>query len=264
MPIDTLDHEIIGDDLQAVVITLDPGEGVIAEAGAMMYMQDGIEMATELGTGGAAGGLFGKLVGAGKRMLAGESFFITMFANSAGQRRDVAFAAPTPGHIVPIELGDHGGTVICQKDAFLCAARGVEVSMFFNRRLGVGFFGGEGFILQKLSSPSGRGQVFIQAGGSVIAHQLGPGESLRVDTGCLVGFEPTVNYDIQMVPGIKNKLFGGEGLFYARLSGPGMVWMQTLPFARLANRVILAGAGMGGNRGEGSVLGGVWRMLDGS
>lgn len=265
MAIDTVDHRILGEDLQALVITLDPGEAVVAEAGAMMYMNDGIEMATQLSMTGQNKGLFGKLFEAGKRALTGDSFFITMFANNASQRRDVAFAAPYPGHIVPIELGEHGGTVLCQKDSFLCCARGVEVGIAFTRKIGAGLFGGEGFILQKLSSPSGRGQVFMHAGGTVVPMELGPGETLRVDTGCLVGFEATVEYDIQMVPGVKNKIFGGEGLFYVLLRGPGRVWLQTLPFSRLADRIIAASPRAGGSgREEGSVLGGLGRMLDGN
>lgn len=265
MPADVLDHTIIGDDLQAVVITLDPGEAAVADAGAMMYMEDGIEMGTSLSMKQGGAGVFGRLFEAGKRVIAGESFFITLFANNAAQRRDVAFAAPYPGHVVPVELFEHGGAIICQKDAFLCGARGIEVDMFFNKRLGAGLFGGEGFILQKIHSPSGHGQVYLHAGGSVIRRQLKPHEVLRVDTGCLVGFEPTVDYNIQMVPGIKNKLFGGEGLFYIALTGPGTVWLQTLPFSRLADRIIASAPSHGGkDRGEGSVLGGIGRMLDGN
>lgn len=264
MRADEIDYRIIGDDLQAVVVTLDPGEGVVAEAGAMMYMQDGVEMGTQLSMGQGGGGLFGKLFEAGKRVLVGESFFITVFANSTGHRRDVAFAAPTPGHVVPIDLADYGGEVLCQKDSFLCAARGVEVDIAFTKRFGAGLFGGEGFILQRLRAPGGRGLALCRAGGTVVMQTLEPGEVLRVDTGCLVGFEPTVDYDIQMVPGITNKFFGGEGLFYVKLTGPGTVWLQTLPFSRLAGRVIAAAGGMGGNRDEGSVLGKAWRMMDGS
>lgn len=263
MSVDQIDYEIIGEDLQAVVVTLDPGEAVVAEAGAFMYMQDGIEMATQLSMKQDAGGLLGKLFEAGKRVLTGDSFFITFFTNNAPKRRDVGFAAPYPGRVVPIELGDHGGTVICQKDCFLCGARGVLVDIAFTKRLGTGLFGGEGFILQKLSSPSGRGQAFVHAGGTVIQHQLAAGERLRVDTGCLVAFEPRVDYDIQMVPGIKNKLFGGEGLFYVTLTGPGNVWLQTLPFSRLADRIFAAAPQRGGSSEEGSILGGFGRMLSG-
>jgi uncharacterized protein (TIGR00266 family) len=265
MAIDTVDHTILGEDLQALVITLDPGEAVVAEAGAMMYMQSGIEMGTQLSMNGQNKGLFGKLFEAGKRAVTGESFFITLFANNAAQRRDVAFAAPYPGHIVPLELSEHTGTIFCQKDAFLCCARGVEVNIAFTRKIGAGLFGGEGFILQKLSSPTGRGQAFLHAGGTVVPMRLGVGEQLRVDTGCLVGFESGVDYDIQMVPGIKNKLFGGEGLFYVLLTGPGTVWLQTLPFSRLADRIIASAPSMGGSaKGEGSILGGLGRVLDGN
>lgn len=265
MSTDIIDYRIIGDDLQAVVITLDPQEAVVAEAGAMMFMDDGVEMGTQLTMRKDAGGLFGRLFEAGKRMVTGDSFFITLFANDSVERREVAFAAPYPGHVVPIELANHDGQVICQKDAFLCAAHGVEVDLHFHKRLGAGFFGGEGFILQKLSSPSGQGLAFCHAGGSVLKRTLEPGETLRVDTGCLVAFESTVDYDIQLVPGVKNKLFGGEGLFYVKLSGPGAVWMQTLPFSRLADRIYAAAPQTGGkSRGEGSVLGGAWRMIDGS
>ena len=263
MSADVIDYRIIGEDLQAVVVTLDPGEAVVADAGAMMYMQDGIEMATQLSMSQQNKGMFGKLFEAGKRVMTGESFFITMFGNNARERRDVAFAAPFPGHIVPLELGDHAGELLCQKDSFLCAARGVEVTIAFTKRIGAGFFGGEGFILQRLVAPGGRGQAFCHAGGSVMPHVLRPGEVLRVDTGCLVAFEKTVDYSIEMVPGIKNKIFGGEGLFYVRMTGPGTVWLQTLPFSRLADRIISA-SGSGGRREEGLVLGGIGRLLDGN
>lgn len=262
MSTDVIDYRIIGDDLQAVVITLDPGEAAVADAGAMMYMQDGIEMATQLSMSGQNKGVFGKLFEAGKRVLVGESFFITMFANNARERRDVAFAAPFPGHVIALELGHHAGELICQKDSFLCGARGIEVGIAFTKKIGVGLFGGEGFILQRITSSTGEGQVFCHAGGSVVMQELRHGEVLRVDTGCLVGFEKTVDYSIEMVPGIKNKLFGGEGLFYVRMTGPGRVWLQTLPFSRLADRIISA-TGAGGRKGEGSVLGGLGRMLDG-
>jgi uncharacterized protein (TIGR00266 family) len=265
MSADTIDHRIIGDDLQAVVVTLDPGEAVVGEAGSMMYMEDGIEMATQLSMRQDGAGLFGRLFEAGKRALTGDSFFVTYFGNTGNQRRDVAFAAPYPGHIVPVELGEHGGQVLCQKDAFLCAARGVHVDIAFTRRIGAGLFGGEGFILQRLSAPGGRGQAFLHAGGSTISRVLAPGETLRVDTGCIVAFESTVDYDIQMVPGVRNKLFGGEGLFFARLTGPGTVWLQTLPFSRLADRIIAAAPRHGGSsREEGSILGGLGRALGGN
>jgi uncharacterized protein (TIGR00266 family) len=265
MSVDVIDYEIVGDDLQAVIVTLDPGEAMVAEAGAMMYLEPDIEMGTSLSMKKDAGGVFGKLFEAGKRVVTGESFFITVFANQGTQRRDCAFASPYPGHVMPIELAEHGGKILCQKDAFLCAAQGVQVDIAFTKRFGAGLFGGEGFILQRLSSPSGQGQAFLHAGGTVIRRELAPGETLRVDTGCIVAFDETVDYSIQMVPGIKNKLFGGEGLFYAALRGPGTVWMQTLPFSRLANRIYAAAPQTGGKRtGEGSILGGVFDMIDGS
>ncbi|MEM1184372.1 MAG: TIGR00266 family protein [Planctomycetota bacterium] len=263
MSVDEIDYQLVGDDLQAVIITLDPQEAVVAEAGAMMYLEDGIEMGTSLSMKKNAGGMFGKLFEAGKRVLTGESFFITIFANEGGRRSDVAFAAPYPGKVVPLELGEHGGRILCQKDAFLCAASGIEVDIAFNKKLGAGLFGGEGFILQRLSSPSGQGQAFLHAGGTTVKRQLAPGETLRIDTGCIVGFEESVDYSIQFVKGIKNKIFGGEGLFYAVLTGPGTVWMQTLPFSRLADRIIAAAPSAGGSTGEGSVLGGAFDMLGG-
>lgn len=261
MAADEIDYQIIGDDLQAVIVTLDPGEAVFAEAGAMMFMREGITMATTLDPNARGGGLFDKLVGAGKRVLAGDSFFVTLFGNSGARRADVAFAAPYPGKIVPLNLRDWGGTVMAQKDSFLCAARGIDISVAFTRKIGAGFFGGEGFILQKLS---GDGLAFLHASGTLHAIDLAPGENLRVDTGCLVAFQPTVNYDIQRVPGIKTALFGGEGLFFVQLTGPGRVILQTLPFSRLADRIIAAAPSLGGKRvGEGSVLGGLGGLLDG-
>ena len=261
MTADEIDYEIIGDDLQAVVITLDPGEAVFAEAGAMMFMREGITMATTLDPNSRGGRLFDKLVGAGKRVLAGDSFFVTLFGNEAPERADVAFAAPYPGKIVPLKLADWGGTVLAQKDSFLCAARGVDISVAFNRKFGVGFFGGEGFILQKLT---GDGLAFLHASGTLHAIDLQPGELLRVDTGCLVAFQPSVSYDIQRVPGIKTALFGGEGLFFVALTGPGRVILQTLPFSRLADRIIAASPRAGGKRREeGSVLGALGGLLDG-
>ncbi len=208
MRADEIDYRLIGDDLQGVIVTLDPGEAVVAEAGAMMYMQDGIRMATSLDQTGRGGGLFDKLKSAGKRVLSGDSFFITWFMNESSVRRDVAFAAPYPGKIQAIDLQQWGGTLIAQKDAFLCGARGVDVSIAFTRRIGAGFFGGEGFILQKLL---GEGLVFLHASGTLLELDLAAGERLRVDTGCLVAMHPTVGYDIQMVPGIKTALFGGKG-----------------------------------------------------
>jgi uncharacterized protein (TIGR00266 family) len=262
MRADEIDYKIIGDDLQGVIITLDPGEAVVAEAGAMMYMQQGISMATTLdATGRGGGGVWDKLKGAGKRVLSGDSFFVTFFANEADVRQDVAFASPYPGKIKPIDLKTIGGELICQKDAFLCGARGVEVTLAFSKRIGAGFFGGEGFILQRLL---GDGLVFVHASGTLHEMTLKPGEQLKVDTGCIVAMQPSVDYDIQMVKGIKTALFGGEGLFYAQLTGPGTVILQTLPFSRLADRIIAAAprAG-GGRREEGSVLGVLGGILDG-
>lgn len=261
MPADVIDYRTIGDDMQAVIVTLDPGEAVFAEAGGMMYMEEGISMKTTLDPSGSAGGLMGRLMGAGKRILTGESFFITLFVNEAQRRRDVAFAAPYPGKIKAVDLAEWGGTLIAQKDSFLCAARGVDVSIALNRKIGAGFFGGEGFILQKLS---GDGLAFLHASGTLHEMELAAGETLRVDTGCLVCFQPSVQYDIQMVPGIKTALFGGEGLFFVKMTGPGRVVLQTLPFSRLADRIIAAAPQMGGERkGEGSVLGALGGLLDG-
>lgn len=261
MPADVIDYRTIGDDMQAVIITLDPGEAVFAEAGGMMYMEEGISIKTTLDPSGGGGGLVDRLLGAGKRILSGESFFITLFVNEADRRRDVAFAAPYPGKIQAVELAEWGGTLIAQKDSFLCAARGVDVSVTLNRKIGAGFFGGEGFILQKLS---GEGLAFLHASGTLHEMELAAGETLRVDTGCLVCFEPSVEYDIQRVPGIKTALFGGEGLFFVSLRGPGRIVLQTLPFSRLADRIIAAAPRAGGERkGEGSVLGGLGGLLDG-
>ena len=259
---DEIDYKLIGDDLQGVIITLDPGEAVVAEAGSMMYMQSGIEMATSMDMSGRGGGkFFDKLMSAGKRVLSGDSFFVTWFTNTVNKRQDVAFAAPYPGKIQPIDLREMGGTLIAQKDSFLCGARGVDVTIAFSRRFGAGFFGGEGFILQKLT---GDGLVFLHASGTLHPMDLAPGEVLKVDTGCLVAFQPTVDYDIQTVPGIKNAVFGGEGLFFVKLTGPGRVILQTLPFSRLADRIIAAAPRAGGSRREeGGVLGRLGGMLDG-
>ena len=261
MPADIIDYRLIGDDLQGVVITLDPGEGVIAEAGAMLYMDDGIQMATTLDPNNQGGGLFGKLLGAGKRILTGESFFITMFGNGGARRADVAFAAPVPGKIKALDLREWGGEIIAQKDSFLCAARGISLDIAFTRRIGAGFFGGEGFILQRLN---GDGLAFVHACGALIERELKPGEQLRVDTGCLVAMQSTVDYDIRTVPGIKNALFGGEGIFLVHLTGPGKVILQTLPFARMADKIIAASRmGGGQRRGEGGVLGPLGDILSG-
>ncbi|MFN8572229.1 MAG: TIGR00266 family protein [Gemmatimonadaceae bacterium] len=262
MQADEIDFQIIGDDLQGVIVTLDPGEAVVAEAGAMMFMQEGVRMATTLDQSGRGGGrLVDKLLQAGKRMLSGDSFFVTIFFNESTQRRDVAFASPFPGKIQPIDLKDWRGELIAQKDSFLCGARGVDVTIAFTKRIGAGFFGGEGFILQRLT---GDGVVFLHASGTLYEKTLAPGEILKVDTGCLVAMQSTVTYDIQMVPGIKTALFGGEGLFFAQLTGPGKIILQTLPFSRLADRIIAAAprAG-GGRREEGSVLGALGGLLDG-
>jgi uncharacterized protein (TIGR00266 family) len=250
---DVIDYRIVGDDMQGVIITLDPGEAVFAEAGAMMYMEDGIEMATTLDPNAKGGGLFGKLMGAGKRLLSGESFFITLFGNAAAQRRDVAFAAPTPGRIFVADL-KQWGELIAQKDGFLCAARGTDIDIAFTKRIGAGFFGGEGFILQRLR---GDGLAFLAASGTLIERDLRAGEVLRVDTGCLVAMQASVDYDIEMVKGIKTALFGGEGLFYVKLTGPGRVILQTLPFSRLAERVIAHAPAMQRQGGAAGVLGGI-------
>ena len=256
-----IDYKLIGDDMQAVIVTLDPNETVVAEAGAMMYMQDDIAMNTTLDPSGSGTGIMGRLLKGAKRALAGDSFFITTFTNEGGKRRDVAFAAPFPGKILAVDLRAWGGRLIAQKDSFLCAAFGIEVSIAFNRRIGAGFFGGEGFILQKLT---GDGLAFLHASGTLAEVKLAAGETLRVDTGCLVAMEESVDYDIQMVPGIKTALFGGEGLFFVKLTGPGRVVLQTLPFSRLADRIIAAAPRVGGKRvGEGSLLGGIGGLLDG-
>ena len=250
-----IDYEVFGEDMQFVEITLDPGEACIAEAGSFMYMDPGIEMETIFGDGsGQEGpGLMGKLLSAGKRVITGESLFMTAFGNQGAGRQKVAFAAPYPGTIVPIDLNAHGRQILCQKDAFLCAAKGVSVGIAFQRKIGAGFFGGEGFILQKLE---GDGLSFMHAGGVVVKKTLAAGETMRLDTGCLVAFEQQVNYDIQMVRGVKTALFGGEGLFYAAMTGPGNVWIQSLPFSRMASRVFAAAPQTGGPRkGEGSILG---------
>jgi uncharacterized protein (TIGR00266 family) len=262
MAMDVVDYEIFGDDMQYVEVELDPGEAAVGEAGAMMMMQDGIEMDTVFGDGSAQqSGLMGKLLGAGKRLLTGESLFTTIFHNESNQKRRVAFAAPYPGKIIPVKLTEVGGTLICQKDSFLCAARGVSLGIAFQRRLGVGLFGGEGFIMQRLD---GDGMVFVHAGGTLMSRDLAPGEVLRVDTGCVVAFQPSVDFDIQYVGKLKSALFSGEGLFFATLRGPGRVWLQSLPLSRLANRIIASAPRAGGrNVGEGSVLGALGDLIDG-
>lgn len=241
--VDIIDYKIFGNDLQTVEIELDPQEAVRAEAGAMMYMEDGITMQTS-----TDGGVFKGL----KRMFTGESFFITSFLNTSVRKQHVAFAAPYPGKIIPLDLSKSGGNFICQKDAFLCAAQGIEIEVEFTRKLGTGIFGGEGFILQRLA---GNGLAFIHAGGTIIKKVLVPGESLRVDTGCLVAFEPSVKYDIKFIGGFKNSLFGGEGLFTAYLSGQGIVYLQSLPFSRLADRILAASRYQ--SRGESKGIAGI-------
>jgi len=259
---DVVDYEIFGTDMQYVEVELDPGEAAVGEAGAMMYMQDGIEMDTVFGDGSAQeGGLFGKLLGAGKRLITGESLFTTVFHHEGSGKARVAFAAPYPGRIIPMDLAKLGGTLICQKDSFLCAAKGVSLGIALQRRLGTGFFGGEGFIMQKLE---GSGMAFVHAGGTLMEKQLAPGEVLRVDTGCVVAYTPDVDFDIQFVGKLKSAIFGGEGLFFGTLRGPGHVWLQSLPLSRLANRIVLSAPAAGGSRrGEGSILGGLGDLLDG-
>ncbi|MEL6633693.1 MAG: TIGR00266 family protein [Bacteroidota bacterium] len=257
-----IDYRIYGEEMQFVEIELDPMETVIAESGAFMMMDDGIEMATIFGDGSSSSqnsGVWGKVLSAGKRLITGESLFMTAFTHQGSGKKRVSFASPYPGRIIALDLATMGGKIICQKDAFLCAAKGVSVGIEFSRKLGRGLFGGEGFIMQKLE---GDGWAFMHAGGNIHERILEPGEVLKVDTGCIVGFTREVNYDIEMVKGIKNAIFGGEGLFYARLQGPGRVWIQSLPFSRLAGRV-LANARLGSGKGEGSVLGGLGDLLDG-
>ncbi len=242
-----IDFEILGDDIQVVEVEMDPQEAVRAEAGAMLYMEEGIEMQT-----GTGGGIFKGI----KRMITGESFFITTFVNNGNRKRKMAFAAPYPGKIININPAHFGGKFLCQKDGFLCAAQGIEINIAFTKRMGVGLFGGEGFILQELS---GDGNTFIHAGGTIIKRQLAAGETLRVDTGCLVAFEPTINYDIKFIGGFKNSLFGGEGLFFALITGPGLVYLQSVPFSRMADRIVAAsrvGGGREESRGLGGILGG--------
>ena len=254
MAMDVVDYEIFGNEMQYVEVELDPGEAAVGEAGVMMYMQAGIEMDTVFGDGAQQGGLFGKLMGAGKRLLTGESLFTTVFQNTASSKQRVAFAAPFPGKIVPIDLRALGGTLLCQKDSFLCAAKGVSLGIAVQKKLGVGLFGGEGFIMQKLD---GDGMAFVHAGGTLMERNLAHGEILRVDTGCVVAYQPSVDFDIQYVGKIKSALFGGEGLFFATLRGPGKIWLQSLPLSRLANRIILSAPAAGGRSAEqGSVLGG--------
>jgi uncharacterized protein (TIGR00266 family) len=255
-----IDYRILGSEMQCVEIELDPEETVMSEPGSFMMMDNGIDMQTIFGDGSKQqSGLLGKLLSAGKRMLTGENLFMTAFTNIGQGKKQVTFASPYPGKIIPLDLYHLGGRVICQKDSFLCAAKGVSVGIEFQRKLGTGLFGGEGFIMQKLE---GDGMAFVHSGGHVIERNLQPGELLKIDTGCIVAFTKEVNYDIQFVGGIKNTLFGGEGVFFASLSGPGKVWIQTLPISRLAGRIISYGS-IGGRKEEGSILGGLGNMLDG-
>jgi uncharacterized protein (TIGR00266 family) len=257
-----IDYRIYGEEMQYVEIELDPQEGVIAESGSFMMMDDGIKMETIFGDGsGKNKGFLGSILGAGKRILTGESLFMTAFYNNLTGKKNVSFASPYPGKIVPIDLTEFEGKFICQKDAFLCAAKGVSVGIEFSKKLGRGLFGGEGFIMQKLE---GDGMAFVHAGGTMAEKELQVGETLRVDTGCIVGFTKEVDYDIEFVGGIKNTVFGGEGLFFAKLQGPGKVYVQSLPFSRLAGRVLASAPRTGGkNKGEGSILGGLGDILDG-
>ncbi|BAK78735.1 protein of unknown function [Pseudogulbenkiania sp. NH8B] len=262
MAMDVIDYEIFGDDMQYVEVELDPGEAAVGEAGTMYYMEDGISMDTVFGDGSAAqGGLLGKLMGAGKRLLTGESLFTTVFVNQAPGKKRVAFAASYPGKIVPVHLLELGGTLYAQKDSFLAAAKGVSLGIALQKKIGTGLFGGEGFIMQRLD---GDGYAFLHAGGTLTERQLAPGETLRVDTGCVVAYQPSVDFDIQYVGKLKSALFAGEGLFLATLTGPGRVWLQSLPLSRLADRLIAASPKAGGRSSEqGSVLGGLGNLLDG-
>jgi uncharacterized protein (TIGR00266 family) len=254
-----VDYQIFGDDMQFVEVELDPLEAVVAEAGGMMYMDAGIQMETIFGDGSAKqSGFLGSLMGAGKRLLTGESLFMTVFQNRGAGKQRVAFGAPYPGKIVPVHLAEIGGELIAQKDSFLCGAKGVSVGIAFQKKIGAGLFGGEGFIMQRLQ---GDGWAFVHAGGTLMERTLAPGETLRVDTGCVVAYQPSVNFDIQFVGGIKSAIFGGEGLFFATLRGPGRIWLQSLPLSRLADRIVKSAPTSGGTRrGEGSLLGG---LLDG-
>ena len=260
-PMHEIDYKVYGDDLQFVEIELDPGEAALAEAGGMMYMDQDIEMQTIFGDGSKpSGGFLDALMSAGKRVLTGESLFMTVFQNQGQGKRRVAFGAPYPGKIVPVHLKEIGGELIAQKDSFLCAAKGVSVGIAFNKRIGAGLFGGEGFIMERLQ---GDGWAFLHAGGTIIERLITPGETLRVDTGCIVAFQPSVQFDVKFVGGVKTALFGGEGLFFAKVTGPGTVWLQSLPFSRMAGRMLAAAPQRGGSREEGSVLGGLGNILSG-
>ncbi len=257
-----IDYEIFGDDMQFVEVELDPNETAVAEAGSMMYMDSGIQIQTIFGDGSEkSNSIMGKIFGAGKRILTGESLFMSAFTNNGSGKQRVSFGAPYPGKIIALDLSELGGEILCQKDAFLCAAKGVSIGIAFQKKLGVGLFGGEGFILQRLQ---GDGYTFVHAGGSIIEKNLKQGETLKVDTGCLAAFQSSVGYDIEYVGGIKTAIFGGEGLFFANVQGPGKVWLQSLPFSRLADRIISSAPSVGGqSRGQGSVLGSIGDMIGG-
>ncbi len=260
---DVIDFRIVGAEMQFVEVELDPGESAVAEAGAMMYKDVSVNMQTVFGDGsvsGDGGGLLGKLLGAGKRLLTGESLFMTVFTHTGRGKAHVAFGAPYPGNIIPVSLPDVGGGLACQKDSFLCAAKGVSIGIYFQRKILTGLFGGEGFIMQKLE---GDGMVFLHAGGTVVERTLARDEALQVDTGCVVAFQPSVEFDIQQAGGIKTALFGGEGFFFANLRGPGKIWLQSLPFSRLAGRMLEAAPQRGGKKGEGSILGALGDLMDG-
>ena len=277
MPMDVVDYQINGAEMQFVEIELDPGEAAVGEAGSMMFMDAGIEMDTVFGdaSGQGGSGLLGKLLGAGKRLVTGESLFTTVYTNRGSGKRRVAFAAPYPGKILAMDLRQLGGTLVCQKDAFLCAARGVSLGIWFQQRLSVGFFGGEGFIMQRLD---GDGLAFVHAGGTIVRRELAAGQTLFIDTGCIVALTPSVSFEVQYVGKIKTALFGGEGLFFAKVTGPGTVWIQSLPFSRLASRVFAAapqnggggsdragasGGGVLGGLAAGGLLGGIGSLLGG-
>ena len=261
---DDIDFEIKGQELQFVEIELDPGESAVAEAGALVWKDASIGMTTVFGdgSGDASGGFMGKLLGAGKRLVTGESLFTTVFTHNGQGKARVAFAAPTPGAILPLRLGDYGGTLICQKDSFLAAAKGVQIGIEFQRKVMTGLFGGDGFIMQRLE---GDGWVFVQMGGTIVERELAAGQEIHVDTGCLAAYTPSVDFDLVAAGGVKSMVFGGEGAFFARLRGPGHVWIQSLPFSRLAGRMLAAAGPRGGqNRGEGSVLGGIGDLIGGN
>jgi uncharacterized protein (TIGR00266 family) len=261
---DDIDFEIKGHELQFVEIELDPGESAVAEAGSLVWKDASIDMTTVFGdgSGGEGGGFMGKLLGAGKRLVTGESLFTTVFTHHGRGKARVAFASPTPGAIIPLKLDTVGGTLICQKDSFLCAAKGVQMGIHFQQKIMTGLFGGEGFIMQRLS---GDGWVFVQMGGAIVERELAAGEELHVDTGCLAAYTPSVDFDLVRAGGVKSMIFGGEGAFFARLTGPGKVWVQSLPFSRLAGRMLAAAGSRGGqNRGEGSALGSLGDLISGN